>query len=241
MINFSRIIGGLIFAFNLAACGNQADAPEPTLETACPQVKTTQTKIVDSDFPTSRESDLTMNITGDLANDDEGILNATVLLIDKTKSPKKPDIHIYVASPGGDINQGFALRDTIKHYGEGKFFLLCTTHASSAASFIFTTQAKRYALPSCEMTTHAVSGNISDESKIPKEELKQIKAGLEIRIEQRTKQMRDLYKTSFNLTDSCVNFLTREDDTNLSAYDALKIGFLDAILEPNGKMTIREP
>lgn len=241
MINFSRIIGGLIVAFNLAACGNQADAPKPTLETACPQVKTTKTKIVDSDFPTPRKSDLTMNITGDLANEDENLLNATVLLIDKAKTLKKPNIFLFVASQGGDVNQGFALKDAIKYYGEEKFFLLCTTQASSAASFIFTTQARRYALPSCEITTHAASGNITDESKIPKEELKQIKAGLEIRIEKRTKQMRGLYKTSFNLTNSCVNFLTREDDTNLSAYDALKIGFLDAILGPNGNMIIKEP
>jgi hypothetical protein len=88
MINFSRIIGGLIVAFNLSACGNQADAPEPTLDTACPQVKTTKTKIVNSDFPAPRKSDLTMNITGELADEDEGILNSITLFIDTAQSEK---------------------------------------------------------------------------------------------------------------------------------------------------------
>jgi ATP-dependent protease ClpP protease subunit len=225
----------------LSACGNQADAPEPTLDTACPQVKTTKTKIVNSDFPAPRKSDLTMNITGELADEDEGILNSITLFIDTAQSEKKPNIHISVASPGGDIKQGFALKDAIKYYGEDKFVLLCTTSASSATSFIFTTQAKRYALPSCEITTHAVSVNITDESKISDEELNQIKAGIKKIKEQRTKQMRDIYKDSLNLTDTCANFLTRNEDTNLSAYDALKIGFFDAILEPNGMMMIREP
>jgi len=51
--------------------------------------------------------------------------------------------------------------------------------------------------------------------------------------------MRGLYKTSLKLTDSCASFLTRKEDTDLTAYDALKLGFVDAVLEPNGKMSVR--
>jgi len=241
MTKFSRAIGGLIIVFNLVACGNKADAPEPTLETACPQVKTTATKIVKSNYPPSQESDPVVKITGDLTHDDEGLLDATTSLISLAESKKRPDIRIYVASGGGETNQGFALRDTVKYYGEDKFVMLCTTQASSAASFLFATHAKRYALPSCEIITHAVSGSIFDEGKIPPEKLKRIKATLEITQAQDTKKMRELYKDSFNLTDTCTNFLTRKDDTFLTAYDALKLGFLDAVLEPNGKMTIKVP
>jgi ATP-dependent Clp protease protease subunit len=240
MTKISRAIG-LIIAFNLAACGSKTDTPEPTLETACPQVKTTATKIVKSNYPPSQESDPVIKITGDLTHDDEGLLDATTSLISLAESKERPDIRIYVASGGGETNQGFALRDVVKYYGEDKFVIVCTTQAASAASFIFATKAKRFALPSCEIVTHAVSGSIVDEDKIPKEKLKRIKATLEITQDLGTKQMRELYKNSFNLTDTCANYLTRKDDTYLSAYDALKLGFFDAVLEPNGKMTIKAP
>lgn len=236
----TRTIGGLIVAFNLVACSNKTDIPEPTLEAACPQVKTTQTKIVNSNFPASRESDLEITITGELTYDNEGLLKASATLIDMARSPKRPNIRIYVASEGGHVHQGFALKDTVEYYDPDKILMVCTTMASSAASFMFATKAKRYALPSCEIVTHAVSVNIP--STIPKKERMRMNAEAEREreMEQKTNQMRELYKNSFNLTDACANYLTRKYNTFLSAYDALKLRFFDAVLEPNGRMTIRD-
>ena len=122
MIRFSHAIR-LIIAFNLAACGSKSDTPEPTLEMACPQVKTTATKIVKSNYPPSQESDLVIKMTGDLTHDDEGLLDAATSLISLAESKERPDIRFYVASGGGETNQGFALRDVVKYYGENKFVM----------------------------------------------------------------------------------------------------------------------
>jgi ATP-dependent protease ClpP protease subunit len=232
-------IAGLLIPFTLAACNSKPSSSEPTLERSCPQVITTPIEIIASDFKPVKEGDITININGTLTYDDSGLQNASVTLINNSIFKKRPYIHINIASAGGETSQGFALRDAIRHYGEERVSILCTTSASSSASFLFTTEAKKYALPSCEITTHAAKAEIAGANELGDKERKRIEKYAEKAEQKVTQRMRGLYKTSLKLTDSCASFLTRKEDTDLTAYDALKLGFVDAVLEPNGKMSVR--
>ena len=242
-MQYTKTIFGLMVPFMLAACdliSNNDTSPEHELGEACPQIKTTTTKIVESNFVPPSEDDLKIAISGTLDAEDSAMMDVALALIDNATSADKPNVRITIASNGGETNQGLALRDAIRYYGTDKINLLCTTTASSAASFMFATAAQKYALPACEIMTHAAKANIADLDKMPKADQRRLEKSLKEKEADVTKQMKNLYQTSFNLTDMCASFLTRKDDTYLNAHDALKLGFIDAVLEAGGKMMIRE-
>ena len=75
------------------------------------------------------------------------------------------DIFIYINSPGGSINAGLAIYDTMK-FIQPKVITICVGLAASMAAFILSSGDKRYALENSEIMIHEPStkifGNASD-------------------------------------------------------------------------------
>jgi ATP-dependent Clp protease protease subunit len=84
------------------------------------------------------------------------------LLILESQSPGKP-ITIYLNSPGGEVNSGFAIYDTIR-YISSPVRIVVTGLAASAATIIYCAAKKenRYTMPSAKFLIHqpSIAGQI---------------------------------------------------------------------------------
>jgi ATP-dependent Clp protease protease subunit len=81
----------------------------------------------------------------------------TQLLALNQMDPKKP-IRVYVNSPGGHADDGFAIYDVMR-YVSAPVFTICTGLAASAATMVMIGAAKgnRYALPNARVMLHQPS------------------------------------------------------------------------------------
>lgn len=92
-------------------------------------------------------------ITPDLAN----TIIAQLLYLDQQADK---EITIYINSPGGDIDSGLAIYDTIQ-FIKSPIRTVCIGEASSMASILLVAGGKRYALPNSRVLIHSPRGRIS--------------------------------------------------------------------------------
>ena len=80
------------------------------------------------------------------------------LLFLESEDPGK-DIHLYINSPGGEVNSGFAIYDTMQ-YVKCDVSTICVGLAASMGAFLLAggTKGKRLALPNAEIMIHQPSG-----------------------------------------------------------------------------------
>lgn len=74
-------------------------------------------------------------------------------------SKSDEDIYIYINSPGGSVNAGLALYDTMK-YIKPKITTICVGTAASMAAFILAAGDTRCALENSEIMIHEISTKI---------------------------------------------------------------------------------
>ncbi len=86
------------------------------------------------------------------------------LLFLRAEDPKK-DINVYINSPGGYINAGLAIYDTMRFMGY-EINTYCLGQAASMASLLLAagTKGKRFALPNSRIMIHQPSGGITGTS-----------------------------------------------------------------------------
>ena len=87
------------------------------------------------------------------------------LLFLKMEDPKK-DINLYINSPGGQINAGLAIFDTMRYLG-CDINTYCIGHAASMAALLLAagTKGKRFALPHSRIMLHQPIGGIGGTSE----------------------------------------------------------------------------
>ena len=75
------------------------------------------------------------------------------------------DIHLYINSPGGEVNQGFAIIDTMNLI-KSDIATYCLGEACSMGAIILScgTKGKRYALENAEIMIHQPSGGARGKS-----------------------------------------------------------------------------
>ncbi len=92
-------------------------------------------------------------VTSEIANR----IVAQLLFLDSEDSDK--DIFLYINSPGGSINAGMAIYDTMKHV-TSDICTVCYGLAASMGSFLLSsgTKGKRFSLPNARIMIHQPAG-----------------------------------------------------------------------------------
>lgn len=158
---------------------------------------------------------------GEEVKSDSADLIVAQLLFLESQDPDK-DIYLYINSPGGEINAGLAIYDTM-HYIKCDVITICMGMAASMASILLAggTKGKRYALPHAEIMIHQPSGGASGQAtdvQITAEHLLRTKKRVnEIMAAHTGKSVEEIEKDT-------------ERDHYLSAEEALQYGLIDQVI-----------
>ena len=152
-----------------------------------------------------------------------GIIVAEMLFLE-AQDPDK-DIHFYINSPGGSVNSGFAIYDTM-NFIKCDVSTTCIGLAASMGAFLLSSGAKgkRYALPNSEIMIHQplISGGIGGQASDIK-----ITADNIIKLRERLNNI--LAKNTGRTVEEIEKATDR--DNYLTAEEALEFGLIDKIIE----------
>lgn len=148
------------------------------------------------------------------------------LLFLESEDPKK-DITIYVNTPGGQIQAGLAIVDTMNHV-KPDVSTVCMGMSASMGAVILSqgTKGKRYALPNSEVMIHqpltGVEGQASD---------------IEITAKHIISLKDKLYEMLAKATGKTKTQIEKDGDRDywMSAEEAKKYGIVDQVLKPKNK------
>ncbi len=158
----------------------------------------------------------------------DAVANAIVgaLLYLNSEDPDK-DINLYINSPGGQITSGLAIYDTMRMI-TAPVSTIAVGMAASMATILLTSGAigKRYALPHSTIHLHQPLGGVQGQAA-------------DIEIEAREiLRMRDLLNSILRdqtkMTDEQIAKYT-DRNMYLTAQQAVEVGLIDAVLEPQKK------
>jgi ATP-dependent Clp protease, protease subunit len=149
------------------------------------------------------------------------------MLFLESEDPKK-DITLYINSPGGEIQSGLAIIDTMHHI-KPDVSTVCIGMAASMGAMILSqgTKGKRYILPNGEVMIHqplsGVEGQASD---------------IEIKARHILKLKEKLYEMLAAATGKTKAQVEKDGDRDywMSSEEAKKYGIIDAILKPKGAL-----
>jgi ATP-dependent Clp protease protease subunit len=135
---------------------------------------------------------------------------------------QKADIAFYIMSPGGLVNSGLAIYDTMQLVSND-VATYCIGEASSMAALLLAagTPGKRYALPSARVMIHQPWGGAEGDARaieIQAREINRLKALIYGRLARHTK------KSMSKITTDC------DRDYFMSAEEAKAYGLVDKIL-----------
>jgi len=155
-------------------------------------------------------------IDDDVAN----ILQAQLLFLDSS-DPNK-DIQIYLNSPGGVVQSGLGIYDTMQ-WVTSDVATICTGMAASMASVILAAGAKgkRSALRHSRVMIHQPHGGVQGPS-----------ADLEIAVKEVVKLKKELYSILADHTGQSFETIERDSDRDywMTATEAKEYGLVDEIL-----------
>ena len=161
-------------------------------------------------------------LSGEINDDVSNSIVAQLLYLD---SINHDDITIYINSPGGSITSGFAIYDTM-NFVKSDVSTVCVGLAASMGAFLLTCgkKGKRYALPNSEVMIHQPLGGVSGQAteiKIVAEHILKLKSKLNKLIALKTGQKLDKVEQD------------TERDNFMDAYESLKYGLIDKIIDDN--------
>lgn len=158
-------------------------------------------------------------LNGEINDQTANIIVSELLYLD---SISHDDISIYINSPGGSVNAGFAIYDTM-NFIKSDVQTICLGIAASMAALLLSsgTKGKRYCLPNAEVMIHQPLGGAegqATEIKIAAEHILKMKDKLNNILANNTNQ----------------NIKTIEHDTErdnfMEADEALEYGLIDKII-----------
>ena len=155
-------------------------------------------------------------IDDDVAN----ILQAQLLFLDTSDSNK--DIQIYLNSPGGIIQSGLGIYDTMQ-WISSDVATICTGMAASMAAVILAAgeKGKRSALKHSRVMIHQPSGGMRGQS-----------ADMEIAVREVIKLKKELYTILSEHTGQTFETIEKDSDRDywMTATEAKEYGLLDEVL-----------
>jgi ATP-dependent Clp protease protease subunit len=159
-------------------------------------------------------------------NDQVANVIVAQLLFLNSQDPDK-DINLYINSPGGQITSGLAIFDTMRMI-TAPVSTIAVGMAASMGTILLTagTKGKRFALPHATIHLHQPLGGVQGQAA-------------DIEIEAREiLRMRDLLNSILrDQTKMSDEQIAKYTDRNmyLTAAQAVEVGLIDAVLEPQAK------
>ena len=159
---------------------------------------------------------------GEDVNPTTASLVVAQLLFLESEDPTK-DIHLYINSPGGEVNSGFAIYDTMQ-YVKCDVSTICVGLAASMGAFLLAggAKGKRFALPNAEIMIHQPSGGAKGQATEIEIAAKNI-----LRTKQRLNEI--LAKN----TGKPIDVIAKDTDRDnfMTADEALEYGLIDQIVQ----------
>ena len=155
-------------------------------------------------------------------NDNVATLITAQLLYLESENPKK-EIYFYINSPGGLVNAGFGVYDTMQ-YIKPSVSTLCIGQASSMGSFLLAAgeKGKRFSLPNSRIMVHQPSAGFQGQAtdiEIHANEIMLLK-----------KRLNEIYsKHTGRTVEEIKNALER--DKFMTPQEAKEFGLIDKVVE----------
>lgn len=153
------------------------------------------------------------------------VIQAQLLFLD-TSDPGK-DISIYINSPGGVVDAGLGIYDTMQ-YISSKVGTICTGMAASMAAVLLVAgeKSRRSALPHSRVMIHQPSGGMQGQS-----------SDMEITVREIQKLRKELYNIISEHSGQPFEKVEKDSDRDywMTAQEALEYGMIDSILVKNKK------
>ncbi len=159
---------------------------------------------------------------GEDVNPTTASLVVAQLLFLESEDPGK-DIHLYINSPGGEVNSGFAIYDTMQ-YVKCDVSTICVGLAASMGAFLLAggTKGKRFALPNAEIMIHQPSGGAKGQA-----------TEIEIAAKNILKTKQRLNEILAKNTGKPIEEVAKDTDRDyfMTAEEALEYGLIDQIVQ----------
>ena len=153
------------------------------------------------------------------------VIQAQLLFLD-TADPGK-DISIYINSPGGVVQAGLGIYDTMQ-YISSKVGTICTGMAASMAAVVLVAgeKGRRSALPHSRVMIHQPSGGMQGQS-----------SDMEIAVREVQKLRQELYHIISEHSGQSFKKVEKDSDRDywMTAQEALAYGMVDSVLTKNKK------
>lgn len=140
---------------------------------------------------------------------------------------RSQDVHLYINSPGGLVDQTLAIYDTMQFMGS-EVATYCIGQAASGAAIILMagTKGKRYILPNAKVMLHQPYGGITGQAE-----------DIRIQAEEVLRDKKRLNAIMAKCTGRTLDQITEETERDhfLNADEALAYGIVDEILKEEPK------
>ena len=160
-------------------------------------------------------------IVGPIEDHMANLVVAQLLYLESESADK--DIHLYVNSPGGAVNAGLAIYDTIQ-FVKPDVSTVCVGQAASMGALVLTggARGKRYALPHARIMIHQPMGGFQGQASDIDIQAKEI-----LRLRER------LNKIMVKHTGKTLKAINRDTDRDnfMESEEALSYGIIDSIIE----------
>ena len=160
-------------------------------------------------------------LSGEITNELANSVIAQMLFLEGKDSTK--DISLYINSPGGSVDAGLAIYDTM-NYISCSVNTICVGLCASMAGILLASgeKGKRYALPNSRIMIHQPLGGAQGQA-----------SDIKIQAEEILKMKDKINKMLANLTGKSIKQI--EQDTNrdyyLSSKEAKSYGIIDKVIE----------
>lgn len=159
-------------------------------------------------------------LTGEITNETSNLIIAQMLFLEGKDSKK--DICLYINSPGGNVDAGLAILDTM-NYIKCDVCTICVGMAASMAGILLASgkKGKRYSLPNSRIMIHQPLGGAQGQA-----------SDIKIAAEQILKIKEKINKLLADLSGKTLKQI--EEDTNrdyyLTAEEAKEYGLIDKVI-----------
>jgi ATP-dependent Clp protease protease subunit len=160
--------------------------------------------------------------------DDEIANRIVAQLLLLSAEDSEADIRLYINSPGGSVNAGMAIYDTMQ-FIECDVATYAMGLAASMGQFLLSagTPGKRYALPHCQILMHQPSAGVGG-----------TESDISIQAELFKRHKREMAELIAGHTGQTVEKITADFDRDrwFSAAEALEYGFVDHLISRAGQL-----
>ena len=160
-------------------------------------------------------------IVGPIEDHMANLVVAQLLYLESESADK--DIHLYVNSPGGVVNAGLAIYDTVQ-FVKPDVSTVCVGQAASMGALVLAggAKGKRYALPHARIMIHQPMGGFQGQASDIDIQAKEI-----LRLRER------LNKIMVKHTGKTLKAINRDTDRDnfMESEEALSYGIIDSIIE----------